>query len=322
MTTSTTRGRTRIAAVLVASAAAVSLAACGSSSSGSSNPLAPTQAAATGSGAASGPIIVGSNNFAESTILADIYGEALKAKGLTVTYKPNIGSREVSYGLLKNNTVTLMPEYNGSLLAYLDPKAVPTSEQDTDTQLATKIATNLQILTPAAAEDKDSLTVNAATAAKYNLTADSTISDLKSIAGQLVAGAAPEFQTRQQGLVGLKSVYGITFKSFKALDAGDTLTEAALKKNDIQVGDIFTTDSTISTEKWITLKDDKSLFGFQNVIPVAQKTLPQTAVDALNAVSAKLDTATLMDLDSKVGAKGADPLAVADAWLKSVGLTS
>ena len=301
----------------------MSLAACGSSSSSSSsNPLAPTQAAATGSAAANGPIIVGSNNFAESTILADIYGEALKAKGLTVTYKPNIGSREVSYGLLKNNTVTLMPEYNGSLLAYLDPKAVPTSEQDTDTQLAAKVSTNLQILTPAAAEDKDSLTLNATTAAKYNLTADSTISDLKSVAGQLVLGAAPEFQTRQQGLVGLKSVYGITFKSFKALDAGGTLTEAALKKNDIQVGDIFTTDSTISTEKWITLKDDKSLFGFQNVIPVAQKTLPQTAVDALNAVSAKLDTATLMDLDAKVGAKGADPLVVADAWLKTVGLTS
>jgi osmoprotectant transport system substrate-binding protein len=299
----------------------VSLAACGSSSSSSaSNPLAPTQA--TGSAAASGPIIVGSNNFAESTILADIYGEALKAKGLTVTYKPNIGSREVSYGLLKSGTVTLMPEYNGSLLAYLDAKAVPTSEQDTDTQLAAKVASNLQILTPSSAEDKDSLTVNAATAAKYNLTAASTISDLKSIAGQLVLGAAPEFQTRQQGILGLKSVYGLNFKSFKALDAGGTLTESALKKNDIQVGDIFTTDSTISTEKWITLKDDKSLFGFQNVIPVAQKTLPQTAVDALNAVSAKLDTAALMDLDSKVSAKGSDPLVVADAWLKTAGITS
>ncbi|TDU04967.1 osmoprotectant transport system substrate-binding protein [Streptomyces sp. 846.5] len=322
MTTSTTRGRTRIAAVLVASAAAVSLAACGSSSSSSSNPLAPAQPTATGSAAASGPIIVGSNNFAESTILADIYGEALKAKGLKVTYKPNIGSREVSYGLLKSGTVTLMPEYNGALLAYLDPKAVPTTLQDNETQLAAKVASNLQILTPAAAEDKDSLTVNAATATKYHLTASSKISDLKSIAGQLVLGAAPEFQTRQEGVVGLKAVYGLTFKSFKALDAGGTLTEAALQKNDIQVGDIFTTDSTIAAQKWITLQDDKSLFGFQNVIPVAQKTLPQTAVDALNAVSAKLDTATLMDLDAKVGAKGADPLAVADAWLKTAGLTS
>ena len=298
----------------------MSLAACGSSSSGSttSNPLAPAQA--TGSAAASGPIIVGSNNFAESTILADIYGEALKAKGLTVTYKPNIGSREVSYGLLKSGTVTLMPEYNGSLLAYLDAKAVPTSEQDTDTQLAAKVATNLQILTPSSAEDKDSLTVNSATAAKYNLTAASTISDLKSIAGQLVLGAAPEFQTRQQGILGLKSVYGLTFKSFKALDAGGPLTDGALAKNNIQVGDVFTTDSTISTKKWVTLIDDKGLFGYQNVIPVAQKgALSPAATDALNAVSAKLDTATLLDLDTKVGS-GTDPLAAADTWLQSVGL--
>ncbi|MEY9969153.1 osmoprotectant transport system substrate-binding protein [Streptacidiphilus sp. MAP12-16] len=318
MTTTGTSGRpTRIAAALIASAAAVSLAACGSSTKSGSNPLAAPSASA------GGAITVGSNNFPESILLADIYGEALKAKGLQVTYKPNIGSREVTYGLLKNGTLTVMPEYNGSLLAYLDKAAVPTSEQDTDTQLSAKLAPGLELLNPSTAEDKDSLTINATTASTYKLTADSSIADLAPIADKLTLGAAPEFQTRQEGVLGLKSVYGLTFKGFKALDAGGTLTEAALTKNDIQVGDIFTTDSTISAQKWITLKDPKNLFGFQNVIPVAQKSaLPQNGVDALNAVSAKLDTATLLDLDTKIGSKGADPLAVADDWLKSVGLAS
>jgi osmoprotectant transport system substrate-binding protein len=307
-----------VAAVLVASATAVTLSACGSSSSSnSSNPLvAPTTPAAAGT------ITIGSNNFAESTILADIYGEALKAKGFTVKYHANIGSREISYGLMKSGQIALMPEYNGSLLSYLDPKATATSVADTDAQTSAKLAPNLQLLTPSAAEDKDSLTVDGPTAKKYNLTATSTISSLSKIASSLTIGGAPEFQTREQGLVGLQGKYGLKFKAFKALDAGGALSEAALKNGDVQVADIFTTDSSIKKNGWVTLADDKSLFGFQNVVPLAAKTLPSGAADALNAVSAKLTTAALMDLDSQVGASGADPLAVADAWLKANGLSS
>ncbi|MHA6761065.1 ABC transporter substrate-binding protein [Streptacidiphilus sp. PAMC 29251] len=317
MTSTSTNGR-RIAAALIASAAAVSMAACSSSTKTTdSNPLA---AAPSASASAGGPVVIGGNNFPESTLLADIYGGALKAKGVKVSYKYQIGSREISYGLLKNGTITVMPEYNGALLAFLDQSAVPTSSDDTDAKLSAKLATNLTLLNPSPAEDKDSLTVNAETAAKYKLTSASKISDLTSIAGQLTLGAAPEFQTRKEGLLGLKSVYGLTFKSFKALDAGGPLTEGALGKNSIQVGDIFTTDSTISAKKWVTLVDDKGLFGYQNVIPVAQKgALSQAGTDALNAVSAKLDTATLLDLDTKVGG-GTDPAAVAQTWLTSVGL--
>jgi osmoprotectant transport system substrate-binding protein len=308
--------RTRTAAALVASAAAVALTACGSSSSSTNaNPLAPS------AGAAGAVITVGSNNFSESTILADIYGHALAAKGFQVKYHANIGSREISYGLMKNGLVSLMPEYNGSLLSYLDPKAVSTSAADTDAQTSAKLAPNLQLLNPSAAEDKDSLTVNGTTAKNLNLTSTSTISSLAKSASSLVIGGAPEFQTREQGLVGLKDKYGLTFKSFKALDAGSTLTETALKNNDVQIADIFTTDSSIQANGWVTLVDDKGLFGYQNVIPLADKSLPAGAVTVLNQVSAKLTTSGLMQLDAQVGSQGADPATVADAWLKANGLS-
>ncbi|MBC3843508.1 ABC transporter substrate-binding protein [Streptacidiphilus sp. 4-A2] len=305
-----------MAAAILASAVAVSLAACSSSSkSSSSNPLAPAGTAAAGS------IVIGSNNFSESTLLADIYGVTLKAQGIKVTYKYNIGSREVTYGLLRNGDVQLMPEYNGALLAYLDKNATPTSTAQTDSDLTGQLASGLEILNPSAAEDKDSLTVNAQAAAKYHLTSSSTIADLLPYAGDLTIGAAAEFQTRQEGLIGLAAEYGLKFKGFKALDAGGPLTEAALKADNIQVGDIFTTDTTISADKWVTLQDPKNLFGFQNVIPVGQKSaLTPTVVAALNAVSAKLTTPTLLQLDTQIGAQGADPLPVATAWLKSVGL--
>lgn len=301
------------AAALVTVAALVT--GCSSSSDDTSdNPL-------TGGGTSGDSVVVGSNNFAESILLADIYGEALKAKGIKVTYKPNIGSRETTYGLLKNGSITVLPEYNGALLAYLDKKAAPKTAEATTAAITSKLDPGLTLLEPASAQSKDSVTVNAETAKKYHLTAQSSIADLKDAAKDLVFGGSPEFQTRQQGLLGLKTVYGLQFKSFKALDAGGPLTQQALKKNTVQVADIFTTDPTITEAKFVVLKDPKNLFGFENVQPLVRKgKLSQKGVGALNAVSAKLDTATLLDLDTQVQAQKKDPLDVAKDWLKSAGL--
>ncbi|MFF3204373.1 ABC transporter substrate-binding protein [Streptomyces sp. NPDC002962] len=301
------------AAAVALAAVTVLLAGC-SSSDDTSDPLA-------GDKAAGDTVVVGSNNFAESILIADIYGEALKAKGIKVSYKPNIGSRETTYGLLKNGSITVLPEYNGSLLAYLDAKAEQTSLATVNAAAKAKLDSKLTLLESSPAEDKDSVTVNAATAKKYNLTATSTLADLKDIAPELVLGGSPEFQTRQQGILGLESVYGLKFKSFKALDAGGPLTQAALKKNTVQAADIFTTDPTITKEKFVVLQDPKNLFGFANVTPLVYKSgLSQEGIDALNAVSAKLDTKALLDLDSQVQLESKDPLDVAKAWLKSAGL--
>ncbi|MFI1565228.1 ABC transporter substrate-binding protein [Streptomyces sp. NPDC020490] len=302
------------ATAVALAATTVLLAGCSSSSEDKSDPLK--------EGASDGKtVVVGSNNFAESILIADIYGEALKAKGIKVTYKANIGSRETTYGLLKNGSVTVLPEYNGALLAYLDPKAAPKTVEATTAAIEAELDSKLTLLEPASAQDKDSVTLNKATADKYKLTSESSIADLKDVAKDLTLGGSPEFQTRQQGLVGLKSVYGLEFKSFKALDAGGPLTQAALKKNTVQAADVFTTDPTIQKEKFVVLQDPENLFGFENVQPLVYKSgLPQKGVDALNAVSAKLDTKALLDLDSQVQLDNKDPLDVAKAWLKSAGL--
>ncbi len=118
---STRTNATYAVSLLVVAAAA--LTGCGSSdNSGSKDPL-------KGDTAKGGTVVVGFNNFPESILLADIYGEALKAKGVKVSYKLNIGSRETTYGLIKNGTITVLPEYNGALLAYLNAKAAPTTSR-------------------------------------------------------------------------------------------------------------------------------------------------------------------------------------------------
>ncbi|HEU5332881.1 MAG TPA: ABC transporter substrate-binding protein [Actinocrinis sp.] len=322
-----TRKTKRAAAALSAAVlAGAALAACSSSnsSSGSGSPL--------GGGAQpTGSIVVGSDNFPESELLAEIYGQALAAKGYNVSYKLDIASREVTYGLLKAGTITMKPEYNGALLAYLDsiqsPKAnnPQTSTEQVDGAIAKELDANLQVLDPATAQDNDTLTLSKNEADKLGLKTGASIADfVTALKGASVTiGAAPEFQTRYQGILGLEQAYGLKASqiNFKSLDAGGTLTETALTSNAVDAGDLFTTDPTITQGGLLTLTDPKNIFGLQNVLPLVNKTAINTAgISALNAVDAKLDSKTLLDLDVKTQVNKSDPKTVAHDWLKAQGL--
>jgi len=310
----------RFAAPAAAVLAASALAGCGSSSSGSGgSPLAPQ--------ASSGAVVVGSDNFAESILLADIYGQALAAKGIKVSYKLNIGSREVTYGLVKSGAITLKPEYDGALLAYLDKSAPQSSASEVDSTITSHLAPGLEILTASTAQDNDTLTLSKQEAASLGLSQGATISDFvqKLGAKQITIGSSPEFQTRTEGLLGLEQTYGLKASqiTYKTLDAGGPLTEKALSSGQVEAGDLFTTDPTISQGGLLTLQDDKNIFGVQDVLPLVNKShLSQAGVDALNAVDAKLDSATLLKLDTDVQVQKQDPLTVANQWLASVGLGS
>lgn len=301
--------RFRMAVAAAGAGALMALAACGGG--GGSNPLSAPSAGA-------GDVVIGSANFQENVLLGEIYAQALEAKGVKVTRQFNIGAREIIYGQIKSGNLSILPEYNGALLAYLDQSATATSTEEVDTALSSKLPAELQILDPAPAEDKDSVTVTKATADKYSL---KTLADLAPVAKNLVLGGPPEFKTRVQGVVGLTKEYGITFKEFKSLDTAGPITVAALKKGDVQAANLFTTDPSIPENGFVVLDDPKSLFSSQNVIPLVNKSkVNDTITTALNAVSAKLDTSTLAELDKKVISDKQDVEAVAKEWLSSAGL--
>jgi len=269
-----------------------------------------------GSGSGGGKtIVVGSANFPENVLLAEMYAQALEAKKFTVDRKLNIGAREIIYKQIQSGGLSLLPEYNGALLAYLDKTNEATSTADVNTALTSKLPKELELLESSKAEDKDSLNVTKETADKNNL---KSIEDLKATAKDLVIGGPPEFKTRRQGLVGLKDVYGLDFKEFRSLDVAGPVTVAALKKGDIQVANLFTTDPSIAVNKFVVLEDPKNLFSAQNVTPLVYKSaVNDEARTALNAVSAKLDTPTLTQLMEKVAVDKQDPDKVAKDWLKS-----
>ena len=277
--------KSKLAAAAVVVAAILPLSACGGD---------PTSGGGTGD-ASSPAITIGSANFPENQLLAEMYAQALEAKDVTVTRKFNIGARELYLKALKDGSIDMIPEYNGALLAALSPngevaQGVTTTEQ-VDAELEKVLPSGLQMLKSSPAEDKDTLTVTSDTADKYSL---KTIDDLKPVASKFVVGAGPEFKTRYQGLVGLDKVYGLTFKSFKSLDPGGPLTKAALNKGQIQVANIFSTDSSIQTDNLVVLDDTKNLFLAQNVTPVITKSKVKGDVEStVDAVSAALTTEDL-----------------------------
>lgn len=285
------------------------LSACG----GSSNPLSSSSAGGDGSAAADS-IVVGSANFPENQLLAYIYAGALTAKGVKVTTHMNIASRETYVPALEKGEINLIPEYTGNLARYLDKSASITDSETALAALKKALPTSLVALTPAPAQDTDSIVVTQDTATKNNL---KSIADLSPVAAQMVLGAPPEFKTRVDGVQGLQRVYGLTFKSFKALDEAGPLTVQALKNGQVQAANLFSTDPNIAANNFVVLEDPKHLFGAQNIVPVMTASkATDTVKSALDAVSAKLTTDVVTKLVEKVVIEKQDASAVASQWLK------
>lgn len=292
----------------LALAAALALTACGG---GEEDPL-------SGSRSGTKTLVVGSADFTESELLAEIYAQALEAEDFTIERKFKIGAREVYYDQVASGAIHVLPEYNGALLQRVDRGNPATTTEQTDAALKAKLPPTLEILATSRAENKDSLAVTAATARKHNL---KTIEDLKPVAGEMILGGPPEFKTRQQGVVGLEKVYGVRFKEFKSLDVGGPITVANLAKGQVQVANLFTTDPAITKNGFVVLEDPKNVFGAQNVVPLVYKSkVDATARRVLDAVSAKLTTADLIAMNGQMSERKLDPEDVAEEWLEKQGL--
>ena len=293
--------------------ALLGLTACGG---GSSDPLSSPAASGESGGAASGgAIVVGSADFSESVVLAEIYAGALKAKGVDASTKTNIGSREIYLKALEDGSIQVVPEYTGALALYYDKAFDKTEPNDVYDALKGSLPANLTVLEKSAAEDNDSIVMTKETAAKVGAT---TLSELTGKTGDLTLGAPPEFKERAQGIPGLEKTYGITFQDFVPLK-GQALVQA-LNNGQVQAANIFSTDPAIVVNDFVTIKDDKKLFGSQNVVPLVVADRADEVSAALNAVSAKLTTEELTNLLKATDVDKKDPKAVAAEWLKAQGL--
>jgi osmoprotectant transport system substrate-binding protein len=286
------------------------------SACGSSNP--------TGGESAPGDaksIVVGSADFPESKIIAEIYGQALEANGFTVRRQLGIGSRETYIPAVKDHSIDLIPEYTGNLLLYFDPQSTVTTPDAVESALRKALPGDLAILTPSVASDTDTVTVTDATAKKWNL---KTIADLAPHSAEVKFAAPSEFQTRPVGLPGLKENYGLDIApaNFVAIsDGGGPATVKALVDGTVTAANIFSTSPAIPQNNLVVLEDPKNNFLASDVVPLvnSQKMSDQLKT-ILDGVSAKLTTQGLTQLNADVsGNTGMDPDEAARKWVQANG---
>lgn len=272
-------------------------------------------------GAAAGPITIGSANFPESVMLANMYTVALEEIGVEVTTRTNIGAREVYFPALQQGDIDLLPEYTGSLLAFVSEDDVTVSATEEQlTQLRELLEPEVQVLQPSDAQNRNGWAVTQETADEFGLT---TLSDLAEVADQLVAGGAPETRERPTGLPGMEEVYGIVFDEFIDLDPGGPLTAQALENGDIDVARIFTSQGVIAANDWVVLDDDQGLTASENLVPVIREDAITEEIRAtLEAVSAALTFEELIELNRRVEVDNEDPDLVAQDWLVEQGLST
>src|SRR6266540_3352013 len=266
---------------------------------------------------------MGSTNFSEQVVLAELYGHVLESDGYRLDRRLNLGNREIVFPAIDSSQIDIYPEYLATLLAFVTRASAKVADPtDAQKQLQEALKPKgISVLDFAQAVDTNAFAVTKATADKYNL---KKMSDLIPVAGQLVLGAPPECPQRPFCIPGLKETYGITFKDFKPLDAGGPLTVAALEGNQIDVALLFSTDAVMLQKDFVVLDDDKKLQAADNVAPIVRDDLlskaPASFKELLNGVSAKLTTQELTDLNKQVGVDRKEPRDVAAAWLKSKGL--
>lgn len=296
----------RILRVLAAASvvAALALTACGS---------AEDQAP----GSDSTTLAVGSQAYYSNEIIAEIYAQALEAKGYEISREFRIGQREAYLPELESGSVDIMPEYTGNLLQYLDPQSTATTAEEIQTALGQALPTTLTALTPAQATDQDSYTVTRTTAEQYQLT---SIADLTRLPAPVAVAGNYELETRPYGIPGLKSVYGVDAKLSPVDDSGSTLTVKALVDGQVQVANIYTASPAIKANDLVTLEDPQSMILPQQVMPIVSSKVDEKARETLNEISAQLSTTELVNLNDRSVNQQLSPGVIAGDWLRSKGL--
>lgn len=260
----------------------------------------------------------GSKDFGGAQAVSHAYGQYLESQGYDITYKDNIGPTETVFPALESGDIDLYADYQGTLLTFL--KGEPTGDKaETYTALQQALEGGKVVaVEPSDAVDVNGFYVTKATADKYHL---AKVSDLTAVAPELVFGGPPECSERPLCL-GDKSqeLYGLKFKEVKKLDPGGPITTKALDDGTIQVGLLFTGSSVISDD-YVLLEDDKLLQPADNAIVLVNKTKNTKELDAdLNKVTAVLDTEAYNKMALAVQNDKVDPSDAANQFLKDAGL--
>lgn len=277
--------------------------------------------AISGTSFAADVVKIGSKNFTEQFVVAEIYAQALEKAGVTVERHLNLGATLVAHAALTHGDIDLYPEYTGTALAAVVKGDLSGSADKIYSDVKSYYEKNLQLtlLEPTKINNGYAIITLPETAAKYHL---KTLSDLGPASKDLTFGAEGGFGDRKDGLPGMKALYGIQFKEFKIF-AKLGIRYSALTSKDLDVSYGFSTDWQIADNKLVVLDDDKHLFPPYYLVPVVRQDAlaknPKIA-EVLNKISPLLNNENMRDLNAKVDRDKEEPADVAAEFLKAQGI--
>jgi osmoprotectant transport system substrate-binding protein len=268
-------------------------------------------------------IVVGGKNFTEQQIMAEMTTQLLKAKGITVDKRAGLGTAPLRQAQ-EAGQVDVYWEYTGTSLITFNKVTDKLDAAQTYAKVKElDAAKGLVWLNPSKANNTYALAMRKADAAAKGI---KSLSDLSAkVKGGLAMkfGCNAEFYARPDGLAPLQTAYGFEFgrESVVRMDTG--LVYQALRDSQVDVGLVFATDGRVPAFDFVVLTDDKGFFPTYAMTPVIRKeTLDKNPAigAALNALSAKLDDATMAKLNASVDVDKKSIEEVATGFLKSQSL--
>jgi osmoprotectant transport system substrate-binding protein len=295
-----------------------------SSTGGGASQPASQPASAPASEAAKAPIKIGSDNFYESKLVAEIYAQVLENAGYTVERKFGLGSRQERIPAMDSGQVDLVPEYVGSGLGFYDKTKISgDGQKNADALQAALTSKNITVLAIAPGTDTNAFAVRADTASSLSL---AKMSDLAAHQDQLKWGLPSDCDTNPLCAGALKD-YGINYppKQRTALGACDVPMAQALQGKAIDVAEFCSTQPAIAQFGFVVLEDDKQTQPAENLAPLVRNDyLAKVDKDAfsklLNDASAKITTEELTKMGVEVAVNQKDVAEVAKAFLQAQGL--
>ncbi len=272
-------------------------------------------------------ITVGSFDFDESMLVAEIYSQALEVEGFEVQRAFSLGPREFLGPALRNGLVELVPEYAGAALDFISLGEADPSDDVAGIHAQLEAAlrgSGIRVLDAAPAQNANVFVVTRATADEHDL---QRLSDLVPLAEEMTFGGPPECASRRLCLGGLRDVYDVRFGEVLTLDASGPLTRQALDGAHIDVGLMFSTDPVLAGGEYVVLEDDHNLQPAENITPLVRAEVVERwgseCTDVIDAVSARLTSATMQRLNARISGNS-DPgtmRRIAADWLQSEGLS-
>ncbi|MBV9803500.1 MAG: hypothetical protein JO130_09935 [Solirubrobacterales bacterium] len=298
-------------------------AACGSSGAKASSVHTASEPSETtkGPGAGKPPIVLGTKNFTEEFILGQLYVQALRAKGYSVTLQNDLGPSEVMDQKLTSGAIDAYPEYTGTILSVFGhtPQRPASAVQAYQLAAGVERGHNATLLSMARATDTDVIIAEPRYAKQHGLR---TLADLAKLGSRATLAGPPEFRTRFSGLIGLREDYGVTKLRFLPIAIGQQYQALANGRAQLAVG--FTTDGKLTRGGLTMLSDPKNIFGFQNVTFIVRNDSLQHEGSAftqtIDAVSACLSTEALRLMNAAVSLDRQSPATVARQFLGANGL--